>query len=121
MSQYEEQERYDEWMAYRNELQAGLEWSRANRKPDDSGSIDLALLGGYYCVVSEGVEYCPVTDASMGTRRVLVSTHLSREEAEAAAFREGEHDGDDCWTYVLPLVHRPLASLPMADDNSLPF
>lgn len=90
------------------ELQNAFAVSRMEREPDDSYQINEALANGKFVVVTEGTEYCPRTDAIMGSRRCLNSIHDTREQAEAevAAWQAMDPEAQcefDC--YILPRVY----------------
>lgn len=119
MRTIQEQEGLDYQMGAASEYQNAFAWSRMNRKPDDSDKINKAIQEGKYVVVSESPEYCPSTDASMGTRRDLCSVHDDRESAERAASLV-QRTPDD-WVYVLPVqrVEQPETVLIVLFD--IPF
>ena len=116
----QEQEEIDYQMGAASELQNAYAWSRMNRRGDDP-QINRELAAGRFIVVEEGLEFCPSTDATMGTRKFLASSHPTRQEAEAALASLPGGD-DEHWTYILP---RPAAPPPPAceplADGDIPF
>jgi nicotinamidase-related amidase len=69
--------------------------SRMERQLRDH-MIDEVLGRGHHAVVVCGVARCRQTDATIGETRVLVSEHMTLQEANSAADRiaddVGEHD-----------------------------
>lgn len=118
----QEQEERDYQMGAASELQNAYAWSIMNRKPDDSGKINAALEAGKHVIIEEGTEYCPSTDAIMGSRKYLIGEYESREAAEAAMHKkydgQDDHDGDIS-VYILPHPSRP-AYVPPTDEE-IPF
>ena len=86
-------------------------------------AIDAALLDGKYVVVIETLAHCSRTDATMGTRSSLASTHDTRDEANAAADEVCVAIGDDYDTgvVVLPRIPRERVTLPTVVDDNVPF
>lgn len=112
------QEEMDYQMGAASELQNAYAMSMMNRKPDDSQKIEDALAAGKHVIVEEGPEYCPITDALMGSRKFLVSEHATREEAEAAL--AGMEEGDpDISVYIRP--YKPAPPPPVYDRDEIPF
>lgn len=105
-----------------SELENAYAWSGMNRKPDDAGKINAAVAAGKFVVVEEGPEYCPSTDALLGSRKFLVSVHDSRADAEAA-LAAAESYCDEVGLYVLPRRPWPIVAVNHAPltDADLPF
>ena len=120
----QEREEMDYRAGAATDMQNALAWSMMNRKGDDP-AIAEALAAGRFVVVAEGVEYCPLTDAIMGSRALLHSTHATRADAESAVHGAMGPDPDyEIRVYILP--RKPIAPAPVratdpADDDVLPF
>lgn len=102
------------------EQQNALAVSQMTRTPDDSDRITDAITAGLFVVVLEGSEYCRFTDALMGSRKVLHSTHATRKEANQEVIDIG--DMEDISVYVRP--HAPvikLAKISMYRYDEIPF
>jgi hypothetical protein len=115
------EEHLDHMMGSASEQENALAWSRMNRRPDDSGKIDAEVSKGNFVVVLDGPEYCPSTDALMGSRKVLHSTHKSREAASLVL--NGLGDMDEVQAYILPRpVVKPLSvEARQIMDDEIPF
>ena len=105
-----------------SDLQNAFAWSSMNRQPDDSAKIAAAVAAGKFVVVLESPEYCPSTDAIMGCRKTVLSTHNSRQEADRALDAESRDLPEDMAAYVLP--HQPVSVVPEyapLTDTDVPF
>lgn len=63
-------------------------------------SVDSLLADGRFVVVEDVPVYCRHTDALLGSQRVLISDHGTREEAEEAA---AAHEDEETSCFVLPI------------------
>ena len=100
-------------------------WSATNRRPDDGAKIADLVAAGRWVVVAWSVEYCPATDASLGTRRDYVSDFPTYAEAAAECARLCDAvefcDGDFGYA-VEPRPVPPAPVVPAADvDSDVPF
>jgi hypothetical protein len=122
----QQQEQWDYEAGWATEQQNALAWSRMNRRPDGAGRIAELVAAGKFVAVVEATEYCPSTDAIMGSRKDIDSVHDTREAAEAAVSKIYESDYPDDWSaYVLPRVSHAEPAAARADvapgDDELPF
>jgi hypothetical protein len=115
----QEQEEIDYQIGCASELQNALVWSRMNRRPDDSRRIEDAVKAGRFVIVLEMTEYCPSTDAIMGSIRLALSTHDTREHAIAAM--TGEEPTNEFNIYILPRLKNLATPVQTTDNNEIPF
>ena len=114
------EEEIDWQISQTNEFQNAFAWNRMNRKPDDTHLINQAIAQGKFVVVTEGTEYCPSTDAIMGTRKCLSATLDTREEAVKWLEENDFKEHDDLSMYILPrppVIVEPYVSC----DDDIPF
>ena len=85
------------------DAQNAYAWSQANRRPDHPKIADH-VAAGRFVVVHEVNQYCPSTDAYIGTRRLFGSSHVTRAEAVAALASCIQSYGydEDVRSYILP-------------------
>lgn len=102
-----------------NEFQNAFVWNRMNRNPDDSHLINEAIANGKFVVVTEGPEYCPSTDALMGTRKSLSATLDTREEAVKWLEDNDFKEFCELSMYILPIPSVVVEHYVSCDD--LPF
>ena len=121
MSWFNPQEQEERDYHPQNEFQLAYEWSKMNRKPDDAGKIQEAVAAGKFVIVEEGPDYCPVTDAVMGSRKYLASVHETREDAETALAGMFGEDGPDPDISVYILPHKPAPPYTPPGDDDIPF
>ena len=91
---------------YANEHQRQFAHECSQREPRSQALID-ALNENKFCVVVAGPDYCPHTDAIMGQKESLCSSHNDREAAGLALqaiLTDDEQQCDDFDYYILPLV-----------------
>ena len=79
----QEQEEADYNIGNATEQQNAFAWASMNRKPQDP-RINQELQNGRFVIVYQSPEYCPYTDACMGSRKFFGSAHDTREDAETA-------------------------------------
>ena len=118
----QQQEDYDYQMGCASELQNALSQSIAEF---DSGwgLVQAAIDAGLFVVASVSTAYCRRTDACMGARYGIQSTHPTYEEAskERTRLNSMEVSEGDEWGYeVFP---RPPMVLPLVSltDDEVPF
>jgi hypothetical protein len=114
------QEHFDHEMGCATEQQNAFAWASMNRRGDDP-RINEALAAGKHVIVESGPEYCPYTDALMGSRKILVSVHETREAAEAALRGyQAEHEDPDPEIDVFILPYKAVEYRYPTDDE-IPF
>jgi hypothetical protein len=117
----QEMEERDFEMGRATELQNAYAFSVMVRRPDDSVKIRELVAVGRYVVVADVLEYCPLTDASMGSRRVLVGDFATYDEALEEC---SKHDDDEVYVTIVPpqvdVVHEVVVAERVASDE-IPF
>lgn len=112
---------------YSNEFEAAYDLSRRELHliPDDSVRIREAIEAGLSVVVHFVSQYCVFTDASLGMKKYLVSSHETYEAALAALPKQDEgFGGDDDYYEIQP---RPVQGFvvpefqPADDGDEIPF
>lgn len=107
-----------------NEYQAAYENSRSSLPPDDKGRIRALIAAGRHVVVSWGIPYCPVTDASLPVQEHWVADYATRAEAEAKLAEFEGQQYDDSGYYIAPLG-KPIGQSghdrPAVDHGDIPF
>ena len=117
----QQQEQWDYEAGMDTEQRNAHAWASMNRKSDDAFKIKEAVAAGKHVIIEEGTDYCPYTDAIMGSRRYLVSVHETREEAEAALKQAAQDDPDpEINVYILPYKPVPVPP-PAYDRDEIPF
>jgi len=88
-----------------NTLQRIFNDNRRTRNPNpDASKIQACIKEGLFVVVSEGPDYCPSTDAIMGSITYFDSAFKTREKAEIQAHtHEAGCDGEISFN-VLPAL-----------------
>ncbi len=81
--------------------------------------IRAALERGEFVVVESRQYHCKATDAVVGMVKYLVSSHPTRDAANAAALAYYNAGDEDCNIDVLPAL--PAAPQPVTPDSGLPF
>lgn len=90
------------------------------------GEIRKLVAQGLHVVVMSGPAYCGSTDAVIGDRHHVVSSHLSRKVAERRAAAAGQDDAqcgdtETSWA-VYPLPPRARwTPVPLDDSIEIPF
>ncbi len=102
----------------RNEFQNAYELSRIEEAmiPDDSQKILNALAEGKFVVFRQCEIYCQFTDALIGLRDYLVSTHDTLVEAESVVAKN--KDNDLCLQKPYSPWKPPVKPV---DDSDVPF
>lgn len=108
----QEQEDHDYQMGVASDAQNAYAWNSMNRKGDDP-NINKEIAQGHFVIVAEGPEYCPSTDAVLGSRKILLSTHKTRDEATTALHAIDDPD-PDLSIYILPPT-------PTYNQDEIPF
>lgn len=87
--------------------------------------ISAVLARGEVALVACGVAYCPRTDASLGTRRSLVSAHPSHEAAKLAmeeAINSDSPNSDYWFDLVSPIAEpQPVTPSETRESGEIPF
>ena len=85
------------------EAQNAYAWSRMNRRPDHP-KIAEHVAAGRFVVVHEVPQFCPHTDAAVGSRKLFGGAYATRAEADAALTACIEEYGydEDVRSYILP-------------------
>jgi hypothetical protein len=105
---------------FKNDFQAAYHVSLLRRDGGDRYKIADMVDAGMFCVVAHVPDFCPLTDAQMPDRVVLVDFATTRAEAEEKAYALGEDDEVHyCVEPVLSEPRKVLAEVGMLDD--LPF
>lgn len=112
MYSIQEQEEHDYNMGRANEWQNAYALSSMERRLDDP-RIAEELAKGKFVVVGMNEQYCPFTDACLPPWQSFISSHDTREEAEAQPEQhedQGVLPTNPKW--FAPLVTEPLDDLP---------
>jgi len=80
------------------EFQVALTLSQIDSPNDDRQIIAALVKAGRFVIVAEFPRYCHLTDALIGSGKMMVSDHATREEALAAM----PADEEELYHYVLP-------------------
>jgi hypothetical protein len=83
---------------------------------DDKKRIIALQAAGKFVVVEEGIVYCRVTDAIVGSRRHVADVHDTREAAEAQLATLSQYDGE--WGYYLAAPFQPQEVRYYSDEDS---
>ena len=101
------QEHWDHVNGSRSDLQNAYDHSRMQHD-NGMGAVRALVAQGLHVVVMSGPAYCRHTDAVIGTRHFVVSSHLSRAVAERrCGALAAQDDGSECGYGVYPLPPQP--------------
>lgn len=115
----QEREEIDYRIGCATELQNSYAASRLEREPDDTAKIRDLVAAGKFVLVAEVPDYCPRTDAAMGSRCWIASIHDHRVEAMGAHERLPIDEYDETCYRIEP---RAPYSQPFSEvSNEIPF